>query len=238
MSRPFRRFFFILFILAGCSSPMLDFSLSFNLPEKAVNPLPYSLAVGTFKDMRPQTRASANRKWLGLVPGVLWVDIATDIPEIYTVFTPFASRPLPDNMARAIAAGIAGTGVFNRVLLAADGGRADFFLTGTLRKSRLTERCYYYGSFMYAWLARVFALPYVSFVVEMDYDVRLVRVSDGVEVWRRNFTHRVDDRYHTVYELGRGRDGKHLIASIFSRIIARDMGAGLAEIRACLAGDG
>lgn len=229
----------LLLALVGCSSPMLDFSLSFKAAPDQMPPLPYSVAVRPFRDLRPQARASANRKWLGLIPGVLWVDIPTDIPEIYTVFTPYASRPLPRNVAEALAGGLAGAKVFRRVSFDdGEGVGSDFILTGRVKRSRLTERCYYYGSFMYAWLTRVFALPYVSFTIEMDYDVRLIRVSDGAEVWRRGFSHAVSDRYHSVYELGRGRGGKHLLSALFSRIIADDFPAIRAGIRAALAEEG
>ena len=233
-----RRFplLFLILLVSGCSSPMLDFSLSFEAERSAAAPVAAVVAVRDFRDLRPMMRGSANRQWLGLIPGVLWVDIPTEVPEVYTVFSSFASRPLPRAVADAFARGLGRSHVFSRVL-APDGAgtlRPDYIFTGTLRRSRLTERCYYYGSFMYAWLTRVFGLPYVSFDLEMVYDVRLVRASDGRVVWKKSFSHSVSDRYHSVYELGRGRGGKHVIASMFSRILAQDMAMMLPEIRSAL----
>jgi len=229
----------LLVLSTACSSPLLDFSLEFKPREKAEPQLAARIGVEPFFDRRPQTRASANRKWLGLIPGVLWVDIATDVPEVYTVFTPFASRPLPDNMARALAHALdASSGLEVFFTPAAPGDRPDFILTGSVERIRLTERCYYYGSFMYAWLTRVFGLPYVSFALDMRYHVRLICASDRRVLWEKGFSRQLEDKYHTVYELGRGRDGKHLIASMISRVLAEDLKVMIPGIRAAIEGSG
>ena len=229
-------FLVIFLLLPGCSSPMLDYSVSFAPAGPVYAPAAGSLAVEPFQDRRLLARASANRQWLGLVPGVLWVDIPTEVPELYTVYSSFTSRPLPRAMATAVGRGLAASRLFSRVMLPGDPApaRPEYLLTGALERTRLTERCYYYGSFMYAWITRVLGLPYVSFELEMVYDVRLVRAADGRVLWQRRFRHRIADRYHSVYELGRGRNGKHLVAAMFSRLLAADTNTIAAGVRAAL----
>lgn len=210
-------------LLGGCSAPTLDLSLRPVVMVAAQSgPVVAVIGVDRFIDLRPQTRGDDNHKWLGAVPGVFWLNNATDQPELYTPYSFFNSRPLELSSAEAVAFALAEGRVADSVLfLPADPySQVDYRLEGLLHRTLVRERCYYYGSFMYAWLTRVFGLPYVSYEVEFDLELRLREMKSGRIIWDDRITGRREDKYNNIYSLTRGRDGKHLIAHNFAAILA------------------
>lgn len=210
-------------LLAGCSAPLLDLSLRpVNLPPPDGPPVAAVIGVDRFVDLRPQTRGDDNQKWLGTVPGVLWLNIATDQPELYSPYSFFNSRPLELSTAEALAFALQEGRVADTVLfMPADPYRqVDYRLEGLLHRTLVRERCYYYGSFMYAWLTRIFGLPYVTYEIEFDLELRLREMKSGRLIWQDRVAGRREDRYNNVYRLAKGRDGKHLIAYNFAAILA------------------
>ncbi len=215
------------FLLTGCAASKLDLSLkspstSYKVVER---PLPVVIGVDSFVDLRPQTRGSDNKKWLGFIPGVLWIEIDSDIPEIYTAFSPFNSRPMNVSVAEAIADSMARSSLCERVVFLPENPyeKVDYRLEGILRRSLVQETGYYYGSSMYAWLTRILSLPYVSYRVTLEADLRLRSMRDNRIVWRGRISGSRQDKYHSVYDLARGKDGKHLIAYQFARIIEEQL---------------
>lgn len=210
-------------LLVGCAAPNLDLSL---MPVSVVagDGLAVDVVIGVdrFIDLRPRTRGSDNQKWLGLVPGVLWIDISTDMPEIYTPFSPYNSQPMESNVAESMAGILSRAGVAREVIfLPGDPYRqVDYRLEGILRRTWVKERGYYYGSFAYAWLTRVFGLPYVSYEIELEVELRLRSMATNQVVWRGGVSGHRTDKYNSVYDLAAGRDGKHLIAYNFSAIMS------------------
>ena len=229
------------FVLSGCAASRLDFSLkapSFKYAEAGKEPVPVVLGVDNFVDLRPQTRGSDNKKWIGFIPGVLWIEIDTDIPEIYTPFSPYNARPMGFNVAEALADGFSRASVFKKVIFLPEDpySSADFRLEGILRRSLVRETGYYYGSGMYAWLTRILGLPYVSYEIELDADLRVRRLSDNKIVWTGKIKGSRTDKFHSVYDLSKGRSGKHLIAYNFASIIEDRLPFLVKEIREAVAG--
>jgi len=210
-------------LCVGCAASQLDFSLASNDPVQlgATDTRPVVIGVDNFVDLRPQKRGSDNKKWMAFIPGVLWLDIDSDVPEIYTAFTPFNSRPLAMNVARSIAQDIRQSGLFESVLFLPEDPYQEtgYRLEGVLRRTFVHERGYYYGSSIYAWLTRVFGLPYVSYTVVLEVDLRLRSMATGEVVWSGQIAGERKDKYHNVYGVAHGREGKHLIAYNFSKII-------------------
>jgi hypothetical protein len=225
-----RFFYAVLFcvciFIAGCAAPNLDLSLR---PVSVVtgNGLPVDAVIGVdrFVDLRPRTRGSDNKKWLGLVPGVLWIDIPTDMPEIYTPFSPYNSQPMESNVAESMAEVLSRSGVAREVvfLLEDPYRQVDYRLEGVLRRTLVKERGYYYGSFAYAWLTRVLGLPYVSYEIDLEVELRLRSMATNQVVWQGKVSGHRTDKYNSVYDLAAGRDGKHLIAYNFSAIMSDHM---------------
>lgn len=222
------RLFLILTVslaISGCSAPGLDLSLkdSSFTGEKAPaqEAMAVSIGVETFIDLRPQIRGSDNQKWLGYIPGVLWVDIASEIPEIYTAYSPYNSRPMKDTITEAVTAGLREAGAFGQVsYLPRDPYKEpDYHLEGILQKSYVKERGYYYGSSIYAWLLRILGLPYVSYEVVLETDLRLRDMATRDIIWQGKIKGRRTDRYNNVYQITQGRNGKHLIAYNFTLIL-------------------
>ncbi len=213
----------LLLLANGCSAPILDLSLRpVLLPPGNVAPVAAVIGVDRFIDLRPQTRGDDNQKWLGAVPGVLWLNIATDQPELYTPYSFFNSRPLELSSAEAVTYALAEGRVADTVLfLPADPYHpVDYRLEGVLHRTLVRERCYYYGSFMYSWLTRIVGLPYVSYEIEFDLELRLRALKSGRVIWDERITGAREDKYNNVYSLTKGRDGKHLIAYNFAAILA------------------
>lgn len=226
-------------VLAGCAAPNLDLSLRpLAVAVGAGLPLDTVIGVDRFVDLRPRTRGSDNQKWRGLIPGVLWLDIPTDMPEIYTPFSPYNSQPLENNVAETMADILDRGGVAREILYLPHDPyrRVDYRLEGMLRRTLVRERGYYYGSFAYAWLTRILGLPYVSYEIELALDLRLRELLTDRIVWTGRVRGHRTDKYNSVYELTAGRGGKHLIAYNFAAIMADHAPAIIAEIRQALGG--
>ncbi len=208
----------------GCCASTLDFSLK--VPKNVTiyntkKPLPITIGVDKFVDLRPQLRGSDNKKWLGFIPGVLWVEIDSDIPELYTGFSPFNSKPFGFSIARAIYYDLKQTNAFKRIIFLPQDPyqKVEFRLEGILKKSLVKETGYYYGSSMYAWLTRIFGLPYVSYDISLIVQLRLRNLKNNKIFWHGTISGEIIDKYHSVYDLAKGRDGKHIIAYDFASII-------------------
>jgi len=212
----------------GCYASSLDFSLK---EPKGTNiyhsqhPLPVKLGVDKFVDLRTQLRGSDNKKWLGFIPGVLWVEIDTNIPELYTGFSPFNSKPFDFSIARAIYYDLKQTNCFKTIIFLPQDPyqKVDFRLEGILKKSLIKETGYYYGSSMYAWLTRILGLPYVSYDITLVVKLRLRNLKNNKIFWHGTISGEVIDKYHSVYDLAKGRKGKHIIAYDFASIIDRSL---------------
>jgi hypothetical protein len=193
--------------------------------DTAESPLQIVLGVDNFVDLRPQTRGSDNKKWMGFIPGILWIEISSDIPEIYTAFSPFNSRPFNFNIAQAMADIMRQSGLCHTVFfLPEDPYRyIDYRLEGILRRSLVEETGYYYGSGIYTWVTRILGLPYVSYNMELKVDLRLRSMTTNEILWKATIAGTREDKYHNVYDLAKGIDGKHLIAYNFSQIISEQL---------------
>ncbi len=222
-------------LLWGCSASRLDLSLKdqSHRVDLDLPPIACTIAVDNFLDMRPQTRGSDNKKWMGFIPGILWVDIETDMPEIYTAYSPFASRDFNFNAAQAVADHLNRSAIAKKVIFLPEDpyAYADYRLEGIVRLSRVKERGYYYGSSIYAWITRILAFPYVSYSISLEIMLRLRDLSNDKIIWQQCIEGRREDRYHSVYALARGKEGKHLIAYNFSKIIDQSMDGLIPEIR-------
>ena len=229
-------------MLGGCAASQLDLSLKgIPLPQAAQQRYPLQAVVGvdSFVDLRPQLHGDDNKKWLGFIPGILWIDIDSDIPELYTSCAPYNSRPFNQTVAEGVTDALTRSGLVQTVAyMPADPYRAvDYRLEGVLRRSLVKETSYYYGSCMYVWLFRVLSFPYMSYNIQLEFDLRLRCVKDNQLVWQGRVEGSAEDRYQTVYSLARGRDGKHIIAYNFSRILSEKLPAVFAAMHDGLARD-
>lgn len=215
-------------LLAGCAAPRLDLSL--HAPVEKHDPAPLStpsaiIGVEPFVDMRPQAHGSDNQKWKGLIPGILWIEIGSDIPEIYTAFSSFSSKPMSYTIALAVAEILNESKASKKVFFIPHNNHSDFDyrLEGALHRSLVNETSYFYGSFMYAWLTRVIGLPYVSYEFELDVELRLRKLATNEIIWRTRLNGAQVDKYYNVYSLSKGKDGKHLIAWNFADILTPEV---------------
>jgi hypothetical protein len=214
--------------LSGCAAPQLDLSLYspelIKTPD-SLSPPAVVIGVEPFVDMRPLAHGSDNQKWKGLIPGILWLEIGTDIPEIYTAFSPFSSKPMNYTVALAVSEILNASQVSKEVFFIPHNNHSDFEyrLEGVLHRSLVTETSYFYGSFMYAWLTRVIGLPYVSYEFELDLELRLRRLATNKIIWTTRLNGQSVDKYYNVYSLSKGKDGKHLIAWNFSQIMTPEI---------------
>jgi hypothetical protein len=231
-------------LLGGCAASQLDMSVKSMVPmhpnaDTAEVPLQIVLGVDNFVDLRPQTRGSDNKKWMGFIPGILWIEISSDIPEIYTAFSPFNSRPFNFNVAQAIADTISQSSLCRTVVFLPEDPykHIDYRLEGVLRRSLVEETSYYYGSGIYAWVTRILGLPYVSYHMELEVDLRLRSMTTNEVLWKRTIAGTREDKYHNVYGLAKGMDGKHIIAYNFSQIMYEQMPDILSGLRKALQGD-
>ncbi len=218
---------FVVF-LTGCAAPQLDLSLNapvlHHQPSSAMPP-PVVIGVEPFVDMRPHAHGSDNQKWKGLIPGILWIEIGTDIPEIYTAFCPFSAKPMSHSIALAVAEILNDSKASKEVFFIPHNNHSDYEyrLEGVLHRSLVKETSYFYGSFMYAWLTRVIGLPYVSYEFELDVELRLRQLATNEIVWQTRLSGAGVDKYYNVYSLVKGKDGKHLIAWNFANIITPEV---------------
>ncbi|PLX47459.1 MAG: hypothetical protein C0613_13965 [Desulfobulbaceae bacterium] len=226
-------------VLGGCAAPRLDLSFDAPLAEECpglvVSP-PVRIGVEPFVDMRPQVHGSDNQKWKGLIPGILWLEIGSDIPEIYTAFSSFSSKPMNYTVALAVADILAECRAAQDVFFIPHNNHSDYDyrLEGSLQRSLVHETGYYYGSFMYAWLTRVIGLPYVSYGFELEVELKLRKVATDEIVWRTRLSGTAEDKYYNVYSLSRGKDGKDIIAWNFAQILTPEVVKSIAALQRAL----
>ncbi len=225
--------------LYGCTAPQLDLSFKSRLAVDGVQKAStVTIGVEPFIDFRPQAHGSENQKWLGMIPGILWLKIGSDIPEIYTAFSPFNAKPISESMAEAVADLLKQSKIAGSVIYLPHYPRkkVDYRLEGHLRKTMLTETSYFYGSSLYAWATRVFGLPYVSYDVILDVELQLRENDTGKLLWKGCLAGHRRDKFYNVYQLAKGKDGKHVIAYNFSELLAEEFRRILPELRHVVAG--
>jgi len=226
--------------MCGCAASHLDHSFN-NIPlQPAVEknaPLPIVLGVDSFVDMRPQSHGDDNKKWLGLMPGVLWIEIDSDIPEFYSSTSFYNSRPFNSTFAEGVADALRRSDLFKSVVfIPVDPYRAvEYRLEGVLRRSFVKETSYYYGASFYVWGFRVLGFPYVSYDMTLNLDLRLRNMRNNQIVWNGTIEGTREDKYKTIYNLVRGKEGKHLIAYNFSKILSEKLPVVLAALSRVLA---
>jgi hypothetical protein len=250
MNRTFGQAFFGVFTaalwalsLAGCAPSNLDVSLEthHDSPPYAVAPLTDAIiGVDAFLDMRPQRRGSENKTWMGFIPGVLYLEIDSDLPEIYTAYSTFNSRPFSFSVPEAVSKTIGDAGICRNVVFLPEDpyARVDYRLEGVLRRSLVRETGYYYGSSVYAWVTRILGLPYVSYAIVLDVDLRLRSMETNDVIWVGKISGTREDKYHSVYGLAMGKEGKDLLAYNFSRILSEQMPGVLSGLRETLRSEG
>ena len=105
-------------LLNACAASQLDLSLN-GIPLQQVaqlrQTLPVTVGVDSFVDLRPQLHGDDNKKWLGFIPGILWIDIDSDVPELYTSCAPYNSRPFNKTVAEGISDALARSGLVQAV---------------------------------------------------------------------------------------------------------------------------
>src|SRR3989338_6345886 len=157
--------------LTGCGFSKLDISMDFYAhPDDSLKPLKMILGVDEFIDLRPQATTSDAKKWVSFIPGVLWIEFITEMPDTYTVFSDYKSEPFIIAVAKAVYRTMERNSIFeNTLFLPWDRyAKIDYRLEGALNRTLLKETGYYYGSSLYAWLTRIIGLPYVSYEFSMD----------------------------------------------------------------------
>lgn len=229
-------------MFGGCAASQLDLSLKHIPLQQAAQQheaLPVVVGIDSFVDLRPQLHGDDNKKWLGFIPGILWIDIDSDIPELYTSCAPYNSRPFNQTVAEGITDALERSGLVQTVAyMPADPYRfVDYRLEGVLRRSLVKETSYYYGSCMYVWVFRSFGLPYVSYDMTLEFDLGLRNMKSNQIVWQGRVDGSIEDRYKTVYSLAQGTQGKHVIAYNFSMILAEKLPSLFADMQRALAHD-
>ncbi|MEN8139662.1 MAG: hypothetical protein ABFR97_00385 [Thermodesulfobacteriota bacterium] len=207
----------MLLCLSGCAANSLDLSLVPPASAKINRSRTEGearLGVANFVDLRPLAHANDNQQWKGMIPGVLWLEISSDIPEVYTPYSHYDTKPLDRAASLATVDVLDRSGLFREVvdLQVKPDAQVDYVLEGILHQAKVTETCYYYGSFTYAWLLRIIGLPYVSFAVDYHMGVTIRARDSGEVVWQGDFQGSRQDKYYSVYGVSRGRQGKHVIA--------------------------
>lgn len=224
-------------LISSCSSANLDLSLDFNaMPEEKTVSHKGVIGVDEFIDLRPQITTSEAKKWMGFIPGVLWLEFVSDIPDTYTGFSSYNSSPFKMNIAHAIYKDFEKNMVFEKVVFLPKDryAKIDYRLEGVLNKTFLKETGYYYGSGFYAWITRIIGLPYVSYEFELDVTLRIRDVKSNDIVWSCDLKGTRIDKFYNIYQLNSGKDNKHIISYNFSRIIESEMPNILKSIRETL----
>jgi len=213
--------FFTCFLLSGCAATTLDVSLQGDLSAGTYEPVPATIGVDVFVDQRPQCMGNDGKTWLGLIPGMCWLEIDTDLPEIYTAYSHFKSRPLQVSFSRAITASLVKSRFARKVVyLPTDPYEdIDYRIEGTLLKSNIKETGYYYGSAIYVWILRVLGLPYVSYELSLEAELKVRDMASNKIIWQGKVEGERSDNYLNVYQIASGKDGKHLIAYHFADIL-------------------
>lgn len=227
--------------LCGCAASRLDLSLDYQseIPQ-ATSPMDGVLGVDEFIDMRPRATTSDARKWLGFIPGVLWVEMISEIPDAYTAFAEYSPGPFSMAFAHSIYKDISRRGVFREtVFLPKDRYvKIDYRLEGILNKTYVKETGYYYGSGLYAWVTRIVGLPYVSYDIEIDLTLRLRRLDTNEIIWTHDIKDGGSDRYYNVYGLSSGKEGKNVISYNIARMLDKNMSSAMLSMRAAVEANG
>jgi hypothetical protein len=240
LGKTVRRSIFVIAICIftfSCASSRLDLSLDFYVePEEKTISQNGVLGVDEFIDLRPQLTTSEAKKWMGFVPGVLWLEFVSDIPDTYTGFSAYNSAPFRMNVAHAIYKDIEKNMVFDKVIFLPKDkyAKIDYRFEGILNKTFLKETGYYYGSGFYAWITRIIGLPYVSYEFELDVTLRIRDVKSNNIVWSYDLKGTRIDKFYNIYQLNSGKDNKHIISYNFSKIIESEMPNILKSIREAL----
>ncbi len=225
------------FVLASCAVNKLDNSLDYRTGGYAPSkPFAGTLGVDEFIDLRPQGTTSDAKKWIGFIPGVLWIDFVSEIPDTFTGFSSYNSFPFKTSFARAIYRNIGENDLFEKTVYLPEDryAKTAWRLEGILRQTTLKERCYYYGSGFYAWCTRIIGLPYVSYELDLDILLRLRRISDDKIIWTHELKGSRTDRYYNIYQLMLGKDEKNILSYNFSNILAEKMPAAMESLKAAL----
>jgi hypothetical protein len=225
------------FVLTSCAVNKLDNSLDYRTSRYAPSkPFEGTLGVDEFIDMRPQGTTSDAKKWIGFIPGVLWIDYVSETPDTYTGFSSYNSFPFKSSFARAIYRNIGENGLFEKTVFLPEDryAKTAWRLEGIIRQTTLKERCYYYGSGFYAWCTRIIGLPYVSYETDLHITLRLRRLSDDKIIWSHEIKGSGTDRYYNIYQIMIGKEEKHILSYIFSRILEEKMPAAMESMKDAL----
>ncbi|RPJ17525.1 MAG: hypothetical protein EHM30_03350 [Desulfobacteraceae bacterium] len=226
-----------LFILTSCAVNKLDNSLDYRTNRYAPSkPFEGTLGVDEFTDMRPQGTTSDAKKWIGFIPGVLWIDYVSETPDTYTGFSSYNSFPFKSSFARAIYRNIGENGLFEKTVFLPEEryAKTAWRLEGIIRQTTLKERCYYYGSGFYAWFTRIIGLPYVSYETDLHITLRLRSTGNDNIIWTYELKGSGTDRYYNIYQLMTGKEEKHILSYIFSRILEEKMPAAMESMKEAL----
>ena len=222
-------------LMAGCASS-LDISLKGTLPDRATSSshtLPYSLGVDTFVDLRPQAHSSSSKRFLGLMPGVFWLTFDSDLPENHLTYTSYNPRPLTAGIAEAVADHLTQSNLFEKVGLVVedDQQQYDYKLEGVIRRSFVRETGYYYGLSIHVLATRLLGLPYVSYKIALNVDLRLRDNASNEIVWETTIQQEREDKWNNIYKMGKGKDGKNLLAYNFTKILEDTMPAVVGSLK-------
>jgi hypothetical protein len=227
----------VLFLAASCAVNKLDNSLDYRTRSYAPpQPFDGSLGVDEFIDMRPQGTTSDAKKWIGFIPGVLWIDYVSETPDTYTGFSSYNSFPFKTSFARALYRNISENGLFKKTVYLPEEKytKTSWRLEGILRQTTLKERCYYYGSGFYAWCTRIIGLPYVSYETDLHITLRLRRLSDDQIIWTHELKGSGREGFYNIYQIMTGKDEKHILSYIFSGILEENMPAAMESMKEAL----
>lgn len=222
---------------SDCGASRLDLSVDFFTdPNHTSGPHKGVLGVDEFIDLRPQATTSDSKKWVGFIPGVLWIDFLSEIPDTYTGFSVYNSSPFKMAFAHAIYTNIERNRVFEKIVfLPRDKYTSiDYRLEGILNQTSLKETGYYYGSSFYAWITRIMGLPYVSYEFSLDITLQLRRIDTNDIIWTYELKGSRIDKYYNVYQLTKGKEGKHIISYNFSKILEEQMPSAIESMKKTL----
>lgn len=221
----------------ACVSPQLDQSIRLNdqhseqirqsdhennneSQREAINK---TIAIDEFIDLRPRKGTSDAMTWIGFIPGVVWLELLTEIPDSHTVATDYNAGSFTNAFSQGYYRYIKSKNIFKKVhYLPYDKYvSTDYRLEGVLHRTFLNEIVYYYGSGLYAWITRILSLPYVSYEFEIDLELRLRNLKTNQLVWRYRLNESGKDRYNSIYRLSRGIRGQNVISYNISRLLSR-----------------